>query len=121
MIPILTTDAPAPSGPYSQAVRSNDLVFASGQLPIDLKTLAISDDTTEQMRNAFTNLLNVMRASEVKEILSVTIYLTNMNDFPIMNSVYGEFFDPPYPARTCVGVMSLPKGARVMVDAIGRI
>lgn len=121
MIPVQTDLAPIPSGPYSQAVRSNDLVFSSGQIPMDPKTMLIPDDVSEQIRTVLRNLVEVMSAGGAKEILFVTIYLTDMNDFQTMNSVYSEFFASPYPARTCVGVATLPKGVRIMADAVGRV
>ena len=121
MIPVRTEDAPLPSGPYSQAVVSGDTVYVSGQIPIDPLNGTMPEGTEDQIRTAMGNLISVLSAAEVGRgrILHVTVYLASMDDFALMNSVYAETFSRPYPARTCIGVSSLPKGAKIMVDAIG--
>ena len=121
MIPVETKDAPIPSGPYSQAVVSENTVYVSGQIPADPVSGTIPEGTEDQIRTAMRNLASVLSAAGVKKgsVLRVTVYLTDMNDFALMNSVYKETFSEPYPTRTCVGVSSLPKGVKIMVDAVG--
>lgn len=121
MMPVGTKDAPLPSGPYSQAVISGDKVFVSGQIPADPAGGTVPDGTEDQIRIALKNLSSVLSAAGVGKgcVLQVTVYLTDMNDFALMNSVFEETFDTPYPARTCIGVSSLPKGVRIMADAVG--
>jgi len=123
MIPIETKDAPLPSGPYSQAVVSENTVFISGQIPADPVDGTIPAGTEDQMRAALKNLTSILSAAGVEKgrVLRVTVYLTDMNDFALMNSVYKETFSEPYPARTCIGVTSLPKGVKIMVDAVGEL
>ena len=123
MIPIETKDAPLPSGPYSQAVVSENTVFVSGQIPVDPADGSIPAGTEDQIRAALKNLISILSAAGVEKgrILRVTVYLTDMSDFALMNSVYKETFSEPYPARTCIGVSSLPKGVKIMVDAVGEL
>ncbi|MDR2698575.1 MAG: Rid family detoxifying hydrolase [Candidatus Methanoplasma sp.] len=121
MIPAETKDAPLPSGPYSQAVISGDIVFVSGQIPIDPTDGTVPEGTEDQIRIALNNTISVLSAAGVGKghVLKVTVYLTDMKDFALMNSIYAKTFYAPYPARTCVEVSSLPKGVRIMVDAVG--
>lgn len=123
MIPITTEDAPAPAGPYSQAVISGGFIFTSGQIPVEPGTGKTPDRIEDQIKLVLNNLFSIISAggSVPANIVSVTIYLTDMENFQIMNSIYAEFFKSPYPARICIGVNSLPKGAKIMADAIGRI
>jgi len=123
MEPIESKGAPSPSGPYSQAVISGNFVFVSGQIPLDPANGEIPAGTDDQVRVVMKNLISILSAAGVGKgsVLRVTVYLTDMNDFALMNSIYADTFSVPYPARTCVGVSSLPKGARIMVDAIGEM
>ncbi|MCL1979061.1 MAG: Rid family detoxifying hydrolase [Methanomassiliicoccaceae archaeon] len=123
MDPLETKDAPLPSGPYSQAIRSGSFVFVSGQIPIDPIGGTVPVGTADQIRIAMRNLISILSAAGVGKgcILKVTVYLTDMNDFALMNSIYAEAFGVPYPARTCIGVSSLPRGAKIMVDAVGEV
>ena len=123
MTPFRTNGAPSPSGPYSQAAASGNMVFVSGQIPIDPADGKMPEGTEEQIRAALRNVTAILSASGVEDggVLSVTVYLTDMNDFALMNQIYAETFAAPYPARTCIGVSSLPKGAAIMVDAVGEI
>jgi 2-iminobutanoate/2-iminopropanoate deaminase len=123
MTPVETKDAPLPSGPYSQAVVSGNNVYISGQIPIDPANGMIPGTAEDQIRVALKNLVSVLSAAGVEKghVLQVTVYLTDMGDFALMNSVYAETFVPPYPARTCVGVSALPKNVRIMADAVGEI
>jgi len=120
---IETKDAPVPAGPYSQAIVSGNLVFVSGLIPTDPVSGAIPAGTEEQIRLVMRNLTAVLSAAGVKKngVLKVSVYLTDMNDFQLMNSVYKEIFSDPFPARTCIGVVSLPKGVKIMTDAVGEI
>ncbi len=113
-------NAPAPIGPYSQAVVQGDLVFCSGQLGLDPATGKLSEDAVEQARQALVNLESVLRGmgSSLHRALKVTVYLTDLSRFPEINQVYAGFFAPPYPARTAVQVSALPKGAAVEIDVI---
>lgn len=119
--PIHTDRAPAAIGTYSQAVRHGNLVFLSGQIPLDPQTMElVTGDFEGQVRRVFQNLAAVCEAAggSLAQVLKLTVYLTRMEDFPSVNAVMGEFFREPYPARAAIGVASLPKGALVEVDAI---
>ena len=123
MIPVETKNAPLPSGPYSQAVISGYTVYVSGQIPSGPDNGTIPDGTEEQIRMAMRNVSSILSAAGVNKgsVLRVTVYLTDMNDFALMNSIYRETFSEPYPARTCIGVSSLPKGVKIMIDAVGEL
>ena len=123
MRPIRTENAPLPAGPYSQAVASGKLVFVSGLIPTDPVNGKIPEGTEEQIRLTLKNVTAVLTAAGVGrgKVIKVSVYLTDMNDFALMNSIYSETFSTPYPARVCVGVTSLPKGVKIMIDAIGEI
>jgi 2-iminobutanoate/2-iminopropanoate deaminase len=123
MRPVVTKEAPLPAGPYSQAVVSGNLLFVSGLIPTDPISGAIPEGMEEQVRLVMKNLTAVLKAGGVGggNVVKVSIYLTDMNDFALMNGIYKETFCEPFPARTCIGVVSLPKGVRIMADAIGEI
>lgn len=117
----ITTDrAPAAVGPYSQAVVAGDLVFVSGQIPVDPEIGDVPDDIADQTRRALTNLGNVLEAagSGLDRAVRVTVFVTDMSAFADVNRVYAEFFSEPYPSRSCVEVSKLPKGVKVEIDAI---
>lgn len=118
---ISTDDAPSAIGTYSQAVQTGRLVFLSGQIPLDPVTMVITGATFEQRaRRVFENLQAVAEAAggTLDQIVKLTIYLTDLDDFATVNNVMEEFFSRPYPARAAVGVAALPKGADVEADAI---
>ena len=118
---IHSDDAPAAIGTYSQAIRSGDLVFLSGQIPLDPATMNIvSGDFEARARRVFDNLKAVAGAAggDLNQIVKLTIYLTDLGNFATVNSVMEDYFDQPYPARAAVGVASLPKGVDVEADAI---
>ena len=121
-VEIRTESAPAPVGPYSQAIRSGDLVFASGQIPLDPATgKKIEGEIEEETRRVLANLRAVLEAagSGMDRVVKATVYLTDLGLFPRVNAIYAEAFDvDPAPARVTVGVASLPLGARVEIDAI---
>ncbi|MCH8070563.1 MAG: RidA family protein [Proteobacteria bacterium] len=119
--PIHTDSAPAAIGTYSQAIQSGSLVFLSGQIPLDPSTMEIVDgDFEARVRRVFENLSAVAEAAgaTLGQIVKLTIYLTDLDNFATVNSVMAEFFDQPYPARAALGVASLPKGADVEAEAI---
>lgn len=117
---IKTDRAPAAVGPYSQAVVAGGFVYVSGQIPVDPETGDIPEDIADQTRQALTNLGNVLEAagSGLGKAVRVTVFVTDMSAFADVNKVYAEFFDEPYPSRSCVEVSELPKGVKVEIDAI---
>jgi 2-iminobutanoate/2-iminopropanoate deaminase len=121
-IEIRTDAAPAPVGPYSQAIRMADLVFLSGQIPLDPKTgTIVPGEIEDETRQVLSNLKAVLEAagSDLARVIKTTVYLTDMSLFPRVNAIYAEAFDiEPAPARATVEVSALPLGARVEIDAI---
>jgi reactive intermediate/imine deaminase len=113
--------APAAIGTYSQAIKSGNLLFMSGQIPLDPKTMQIVDGNFEaRARQVFDNLKAVAEAAggNLNQIVKLTIFLTDLDNFATVNSVMEEFFEQPFPARAAVGVASLPKAVDVEADAI---
>lgn len=118
---IHTDSAPAAIGTYSQAVQVGGLVFLSGQIPLLPDSMEIvAGDFETRARQVFTNLAAVANAAggSLDNVVKVTVFLTDLDNFAIVNSVMEEFFEKPYPARAAVGVATLPKGADVEADAI---
>lgn len=119
---IVNTDkAPVAIGPYSQAVKTDTLVFVSGQLAFVPGTgVQICDDIQAETRQVLTNLKEILIAagSCLENVLKTTVFISQMNDFPKINEVYGEFFPNNPPARICVEVANLPKNASIEIDAI---
>jgi len=110
-------------GPYSHGVETGELVFLSGQTPIDPDTGKLLEGGVEaQTEQSFKNLFAVLGAAGLTtdDVIKVNVYLVDMADFSAMNAVYARQFNPPYPARTTVGVASLPLGARVEIELIAR-
>ena len=119
--PIHSDDAPAAIGTYSQAIRTGDLVFLSGQIPLDPKTMEIvGSDFEARARQVFTNLRAVAEAAggTLDDAVKITVFLTDLDNFATVNQVMEDFFTTPYPARAAVGVASLPKGVDVEADAV---
>ena len=119
--PINTARAPAAIGPYSQAVRRGDSVYLSGQIPLDPNSgLLIEGDIDAQARRAFDNLKAVCEAAggSLDDVVRLGLYLTDLGQFAAVNAVMADYFDAPYPARSTIGVASLPRGAEFEVDAI---
>lgn len=117
----ITSDkAPGAVGPYSQALAAANLIFTSGQLPIEYVSKAMPEDIKEQAAVSLTNLRNVLQAggSDLSKVLKTTVYLTDIKDFPAVNEVYAEFFGQPFPARSCFAVKELPLGAKVEIEAV---
>lgn len=118
---IHTDAAPAAIGTYSQAVRTGNLVFLSGQIPLLPETMEVVDgDFEARARQVFKNLQAVAESAggSLNDIVKVTIFLTDLNNFATVNAVMESFFEQPFPARAAVGVASLPKGVDVEADAI---
>jgi len=119
---IIKTDAaPQAIGTYSQAVRDGDTVYLSGQIPLVPETMEIVEgDMAVHVRRVFDNLKAVAEAAggSLADTAKLTVYLTDLNHFPLVNQIMAEYFDEPYPARAAVGVAALPKGVAVEMDAI---
>lgn len=121
--PIATDAAPRAIGPYSQAVRSDDLIFCSGQIGLDPATgELVAGGVEAETPRVLENLRAVLIAAGVTQraVLRTTIYLVDLGDFARVNAMYETFFEAPFPARSTVGVAALPRGARVEIDAIAR-
>ncbi len=113
--------APGAIGTYSQAIKVGDFVFLSGQIPLDPATMDFVDgDFEARARQVFDNLRAVAEAAgaDLNDVVKLTIFLTDLDNFATVNSVMEDYFEPPFPARAAVGVASLPKGADVEADAI---
>ncbi|NNE97753.1 MAG: RidA family protein [Pyrinomonadaceae bacterium] len=121
---ISTENAPGAIGPYSQAVKVGNMVFLSGQIPIDTKTGAfVSEDISEQTEQVLRNLSAVLEASgaDLGSVVKTTVFLADMNDFAAMNEVYGRYFGENKPARATVEAARLPRDARVEIDCIATV
>lgn len=118
---VRSAGAPAPIGPYSQAVRAGGFLFLSGQIGLDPATGALVDGgVAAECRRALDGLKEVLEAAGVSlgSVVKTTIYLTDLGDFAAVNDVYGGYFTEPFPARATVGVASLPRGARVEIEMV---
>lgn len=118
---VISDKAPKALGPYSIAVESNGFIFCSGSLGLNPETGDLVDGGVEQQAvQCLTNLKHVLEAAgcEMADILKTTIFLVDMRDFPAVNSVYGSFFEGNFPARSTIGVASLPKGGMIEIEAI---
>ena len=118
---ILSPDAAKPVGPYSAALRAGELLFVSGQVPIDPATgTLVEGDIAAQTRRALENVGLLLRAAGLTyaDVVRTSVFLADMNDFKVMNEAYSTFFADPYPARTTVQAARLPRDARIEIDAI---
>jgi reactive intermediate/imine deaminase len=118
---ISTNKAPQAIGTYSQAVKVNDTVYLSGQIPLVPETMEIVDgDISIQITQVFDNLKAVAKASggNFFDIVKLNVFLTDLSHFPIVNEIMGKYFEKPYPARAAIGVAALPKDAMVEMDAV---
>lgn len=118
---ISTDSAPQAIGTYSQAVKVENTVYLSGQIPLHPETmLIVNGGLDKQIRRVFENLAAVAQASggSLGDIVKLNIYLTDLSNFPLVNEIMSEFFEVPYPARAAIGVASLPKDAGVEMDAV---
>lgn len=121
---INTTNAPAAIGPYSQAVSCGNMMFISGQLPIDPNTGEFAgSDIQSQTKQSLTNLQNILKqaGADMSHIVKTTVLLKNMSDFAAMNEVYATFFEADFPARAAFEVAKLPKDALVEIEAIAAL
>ena len=120
---IKTNRAPAAIGPYSQAVIMGDVVFTSGQSPVNPETGEIPEGAIAQAKQVFENIKNLLDASgtSINNVIKTTVFIQNMEDFSKINEVYQEYFTQPYPARSCVEVAKLPKGVLIEVEAIAEV
>ena len=121
---IHTDSAPAAIGPYSQAIQIGDLLFVSGQVPIDPSTGAIVEgDVKAQAQQSLNNLKAILNAAgtNMGAVVKTTVFLADMNDFAAMNEVYAQFFQEPFPARSAVQVGRLPKDVLVEIEAIAQL
>lgn len=117
---ISTPNAPAAIGPYSQAVRAGNIVFLSGQIPLDPKTGELAQGGFEaQVHQSFRNLKAVVEAAggRLDQVVRLGLFLTDLSQFATVNTIMGEYFKAPFPARSTIGVASLPKGAAFEVEA----
>lgn len=118
---VATSDAPAAIGPYSQGIRSGEMLFCAGQIPLDPKTgQIVSDDISEQTRRVLENISAILKAEHLnfENVVKTTIFLTSMGDFQAVNEVYGTYFRENPPARSTVAVSALPKNAKVEIEVI---
>ncbi len=118
---ISTSDAPAAIGPYSQAIRSGNFIFCSGQIPLDPKSgEMVADDIGAQTRRVLDNISGVLKSEGLflGDVLKTTIFLTDLGNFQIVNEIYGSYFNNQPPARSTVQVSALPKGAKIEIEVI---
>ena len=118
---ISTHQAPAAIGPYSQAIRVGNLLYTSGQIPINPATGSLVEGgIKEQTRQSLTNIKAILEEAglTMAHVVKTTVFMADMNDFADMNAVYAEFFAEPYPARSAVAVKTLPKGALVEIEVV---
>ena len=121
---ISTKKAPAAIGPYSQAIRIGNLVYTSGQIPIDPTTgTFVEGGIKEQTCQSLTNVKAILEEAglSMTNVVKTTVFMADMNDFADMNAVYAEFFSEPYPTRSAVAVKTLPKGASVEIEVVAAI
>jgi 2-iminobutanoate/2-iminopropanoate deaminase len=120
---IFTPNAPAPIGPYCQAVKTGSLVFLSGQLPIDPKTGALVKGIAAETRQVFENIRAVLEAagSSLDKVVKVNVYMADLAEFTEMNQVYAGYFPAHPPARLTVQVAALPKGAGIEIDVVAEV
>lgn len=121
---IHTEEAPEAIGTYSQAIKTGETLYLSGQIPLDPKTMTLIDgDFRAQTQQVFTNLAAVCKAANgsLNNIVKLNIYLTDLSNFAVVNEVMAEFFEQPYPARAAIGINELPKGSLVEADGVAVI
>ena len=121
---ISTTKAPSVKGPYSQAIQVSNLIYTSGQIPINPATGSfVEGGIKEQTRQSLLNVKAILEEAGLTmgNVVKTTVFMADMNDFADMNAVYAEFFTEPYPARSAVAVKTLPKGALVEIEVVAGI
>ncbi len=119
---ISTNNAPAAIGPYAQAIDIGDLVFVSGQIPIDPATGTMADTIEAQAKQSLTNIKNILAEAGLgmENVVKTVVFLADLGDFAAVNAVYETFFADPFPARSCVQVAGIPKGAKVEIECIAQ-
>jgi 2-iminobutanoate/2-iminopropanoate deaminase len=121
---VASEDAPKAIGPYSQAIRAGSLLFVSGQIPLDPRTGRLVDgDIAAQTHRVFANLRAILEAAgaSLDDVVRATVYLADMEDFAVVNEIYGGYFSNPAPARATIQAARLPKDARVEIDVIASL
>ncbi|MDU4889166.1 MAG: RidA family protein [Clostridium sp.] len=120
---IATENAPGAIGPYSQAVQIGEVVYTSGQLPVNPATGLIPEDVKEQTKQSLENVKAILEAAgtSMDKVVKTTVFIKDMNDFAQVNEVYGQFFTAPFPSRSCVEVARLPKDAKVEIEVIALV
>lgn len=117
---VSTAKAPAAIGPYSQALDLGSMVFVSGQIPVDPATGQMADTIEAQARQSLANLKAILAEAglTMQDVVKTVVFLADLKDFAAVNEVYAQAFESPYPARSCVQVAGIPKGARVEIECI---
>ena len=117
---IQTTNAPEAIGTYSQAVKTGNTIYLSGQIGLDPQSMKLVEGIEAQIHQVFNNLKSVVEASgaQLSDIVKINIYLTDLSHFSLVNTIMGEYFTKPYPARAAVGVASLPRNALIEADGV---
>ena len=120
---ISTENAPGAIGPYSQAVKIGDLVYTSGQLPVNPVTGLVAESVKEQTKQSLENVKAILEeaGTSMDKVVKTTVFIKDMNDFADINEVYGQFFVAPFPARSCVEVARLPKDVKVEIEVIALV
>lgn len=120
MQPINSSKAPEALGPYSHGMKVGQMFYSSGQIPLNLEGEVISQDVQEQTEQVMTNIGHVLEAAGLGygDVVKTMIFITDMNDFPLINEVYGSYFTGKLPARSCVEVSRLPKDVKVEIEVI---
>lgn len=121
---IITSKAPGAIGPYSQAIRTGNLIFVSGQLPVDPSTGHFAEGGIKELtRQSLLNIQHILEevGTDMSHVVKTTVFLADMADFAAMNEVYAQFFEAPFPARSAVAIKTLPKNARVEIECIAEV
>ena len=120
---VSTSKAPAAIGPYAQAQITGGLVFTSGQIPIIPETGELAEGLEAQAHQVFKNLTELLKASgtDISKAVKTTVFIKHMDDFAAINAIYAQYFSEPFPARSCVEVSALPKGALVEIEAVAEL
>ena len=120
---IKTDKAPAAIGPYSQAIAVGNMLYTSGQIPVNPQTGEIPEGIEAQAHQALANLKNLLEASgsSMAQVVKTTVFIQNMAEFATVNEIYATYFQSPYPARSCVEAAKLPKGVLIEIEAIAQL
>ncbi|MBP5244962.1 MAG: RidA family protein [Clostridia bacterium] len=117
---VSTNKAPGAIGPYSQAIKSGDVLYVSGQIPVNPETGEIAGTIEEQATQSLTNLKNILEANGMTtdNVVKTTVFITDLNDFAKVNEIYAKFFNAPFPARSCIEISKIPKGCKIEIECI---